>query len=249
MEASAGPARPTMLARAKRLALELQAALADVPIGVVSMTDRTLLHLMPTTDAVLFARTVTQSLAIDQPPPSQGYDGRATNFSALLSLVQSNYYAHHVPRRLAVVFTDGEAQPFSPLPATMQGRLGLILVHVWAPDERIYNRSGGELPDPKYQPDPSSTQTVNQVAAITGGAPMTRSSSGRSLAPPAKPSATRKRTLASMPTRASRSPPGSCLRASYRSDSSSGGATSETRPVAPTPMKQPSEQTRSDARN
>ena len=43
------------------------------PIGIASMTDRTLPNLMPTTDASLFTRTLVQSVGIDRPPPSQAY--------------------------------------------------------------------------------------------------------------------------------------------------------------------------------
>jgi von Willebrand factor type A domain len=170
MDASAGPTNPTRLARAKRLALKLQAALPDVPIGVASMTDRTLIHLLPTTDTSLFTRTVVQSIGIDQPPPSEIYAGRATTFGALLPLAQNNFFAHAIKHRLAVVFTDGEAQPSSQgLLAGLRGRLGLILVHIWAPHERIYDRNGGELPDPRYEPDPRSAAALHEVAAITGG--------------------------------------------------------------------------------
>jgi hypothetical protein len=89
MRAAAGPGRPTRLARAKRLALRLQHSLSDVPIGIASMTDRSLPNLMPTTDGTLFERTVQQSIAINNPPPSQQYQtGRATSFDALIPLVE-----------------------------------------------------------------------------------------------------------------------------------------------------------------
>jgi hypothetical protein len=170
MEASAGPDKPTRLARAKRLSLRLQATLPDVPIGVASMTNRVLPHLMPTTDAALFAHTVTQSIQIDQPPPSQVYPGRATTFLALVPLTQSHFFSAGVPRRLVVVFTDGEAQPASPLLLSgIRGRMSLIFVHVWAASDRIYDRKGGRLPDPKYQPDPTSGQALDQLTTITGG--------------------------------------------------------------------------------
>ena len=115
MRAAAGPGRPTRLARAKRLALRLQHALPDVPMGLASMTDRSLPNLMPTTDRTLFERTVMQSVAVNQPPPSQEYrTGRATTFDALIPLVESHLFAQGVQRRLLVVFTDGESSRISP---------------------------------------------------------------------------------------------------------------------------------------
>ena len=168
MQASPGPGRPTRLARAKRLALQLRATLPDVPVGIASMTDRTLPNLMPTTDPALFARTLSQSVAIDSPPPSQVYKGRATSFQALVPLVESNFYAQGVQRRLLVVFTDGESSKLSPyLSATLQRRVSPVFVHVWRDGEQIYHRGGSV--DRKYVSDPSSAQALNAVAAITGG--------------------------------------------------------------------------------
>jgi hypothetical protein len=167
MQASAGPGEPTRLTRAKRLALELRQRLPDVPVGVASMTDRSLPNLMPTTDPALFIRTVQQSVGIDRPPPSQIYNGRATNFSALVPLVGSHFFAQGVQRRLLVVFTDGESSPISPLVRyTLERRVSPVFVHVWAPGERIYRH--GE-PDPRYVADPTSGKALDDLAQLTGG--------------------------------------------------------------------------------
>jgi hypothetical protein len=167
MRASAGPGRPSRLARAKRLALRLQRSLSDVPIGIASMTDRSLPNIMPTTDRTLFERTVDQSIAINQPPPSQQYEkGRATSFDALIPLVESHFFAQGVQRRLLVVFTDGESSRISPvLRLTLHRRVTPVFVHVWEPGERIFQR--GKL-DPNYTADPSSTRALEDVAKLTG---------------------------------------------------------------------------------
>jgi hypothetical protein len=166
MRASAGPGRPTRLARAKRLALRLQAKLEDVPMGIASMTDRSLPNLMPTTDRTLFERTVFQSVAVDRPPPSQQYKTRATTFSALVPLVESHFFSQGVQRRLLVVFTDGESTRISPLlRITLHRRVTPVLVHVWQPGERIYTNGRA---DPKYASDPSSTAALNELAKIAG---------------------------------------------------------------------------------
>jgi len=170
MEAAAGPGLPTRIERAKRLALQLHAALPDLPIGIASMTDRALPHLMPTTDAALFTRTLDQSVGIDEPPPSQQYPGRATTFMALAPIVASHFFRSDVTRRVVVVFTDGEAAPISPvLSLTLQRRVEPLFVHVWAPGELIYDRRGGRKPDPNYQSDPASGAALANLATITGG--------------------------------------------------------------------------------
>ena len=166
MRASAGLGKPSRLQRAKRMAIRLQRSLSDVPIGIASMTDRALPNLMPTTDQVLFDRTARQSVAIDQPPPSQSYKGRATTFDALIPIVGSHFYTQGVQRRLLVVYTDGESARISPLfKVTLQRRVTVVFVHVWQPGERIFNHG---KPDPHYVSDPTSMAALTEVAQITG---------------------------------------------------------------------------------
>lgn len=169
MQASSGPGKPSRLARAKRLALRLRATMPDVPTGIASMTDRALPNLMPTTDARLFERTLGESVAIDTPPPSQPYQGRATEFQALAPVVAANFFPPTVARKLVVVFTDGEAQPISPiLGLTLQRRVAPIYVHVWAPGELLYDRRRRKA-DPRYVADPASTQALAELARLTSG--------------------------------------------------------------------------------
>ncbi len=139
MRASGGPGKPSRLVRAKQIALRLRSRLPDVPVGIISMTDRSLPNLMPSTDLALFKRTLLQSVAVDHPPPSLLYRGRATSFQALVPLVESHFFSQGVQRRLLVVFTDGEATKISPyLSITLHRRVTPVFVHVWAPGERIY---------------------------------------------------------------------------------------------------------------
>lgn len=168
MLASAGPGLPNRLARAKRIARQLHAALGDVPVGIASMTDRALPDVMPTTDPALFARTLTQSVGIDEPPPSQPYGrGRATSLTALVPLVTSHFYEPTATHRLLVVFTDGEVQPGTELLGVGVARkLKPLFVHVWAADERIYHDG---RPDPLYEPDPRSTELLQDAARASGG--------------------------------------------------------------------------------
>ena len=166
MRASAGPGRATRLMRAKRLAVRLQASLPDLPIGIATMTDRALPTIMPTTDRSLFERTVEQSVAIDEPPPSQPYKTRATTFSALVPLVESNFFSQGVQRRLLIVFTDGESARISPLlRLTLHRRVSPVLVHVWSPGERIFSHGRA---DRRYVSDPTSADALNTLAQIIG---------------------------------------------------------------------------------
>ena len=169
MKASSGPGQPSRLARAKRIALRLRATMPDVPTGIAAMTDRSLPNVMPTTDAKLFNRTLGESVAIDTPPPSQPYQGRATEFQALAPVVAAHFFSNDVARRLVVVFTDGEAQPISPiLGLTLQRRVTPIYVHMWAPGELIYDRPKRK-PDPGYVADPTSSAALEELAKITDG--------------------------------------------------------------------------------
>ncbi len=140
--------------------------MSDVPFGIASMTDRSLPLIMPTTDRTLFERTIRQSLAVDQPPPSQLYKDRATTFDALIPLVGSHFYTDGVQRRLLVVYTDGESAKISALfKLTLQRRVTPVFVHVWQSGERIYNKGRA---DPRYFADPASSAALATVAKITG---------------------------------------------------------------------------------
>jgi hypothetical protein len=171
MVASDGPGRPTRLDRAKEIARKLQASLGDVPVGIVSMTDRALPDLMPTTDRALFSRTLAQSVRVDAPPPDLRYArrGRSTNLTSLGLLLTTHVYSQHLKHRLLVVFTDGEIEPVdSHFRSALRHRIAPLFVHVWAPNERIFTH--GDQIDPNYHPDPQSGALLATAAEVTGGA-------------------------------------------------------------------------------
>jgi VWA domain-containing protein len=169
MRASSGPRLPSRLTRAKRIAMRLERALGDVPVGIATMTDRVLPDVMPTTDPALFDRTMAQSVGIDRPPPSQQYRaGRATNLEALVPVIGSHFFSDAVKRRLLVVLTDGEAARDLELFGLGIGHtLKPVFVHVWKPGERIY-RNG--RPDPRYVADPGSSALLRKAAEMSSGA-------------------------------------------------------------------------------
>ena len=154
---------PTRFARAVDLAVRLRGALADVPVGVASLTDRTLPHLFPTVDQEAHARVVRRALAIERPPP-RDRAVRATDFRAIDALADENYFSPESVHRLVVVWTDGESRPFDA--AALVRKLerhgvALVVVRLWHPDERVFGKQG--RPEP-YRPDPASVMQLARLA-------------------------------------------------------------------------------------
>jgi hypothetical protein len=170
MKASAGPHSATRFQRAQQLAMQLQAVLKDVPIGVASVTDRMLPHLFPTTDSDTFDLTVRKVIGIERPPPSDGYSTRITTLGSIARIVSGNFFAPTTKKRLLVVFTDGETKPFSDasLGTVFRQPPGIhaIFVRIWGAHERVWDNG---VEDPLYRPDPMSAEYIRQLAAASGG--------------------------------------------------------------------------------
>jgi len=150
---------PTRLARAKDLALHLRQSLADVPVGIASLTDRALPDLFPTLDAQVFASTLEDSIGIERPPPS-GTEKLATDFGESRS-----FDANKLAGKLRA------------------GHVRVLFVHLWDPRERIFLTSKAQ--DPGYRPDPESQREAAQVAA-TGDGKVFHDGDGDALASAAK---------------------------------------------------------------
>ena len=171
MSAQSSPRAPTRLARAKREVEQILPQLGNIPVGLATMTDRVLPSIMPTTDDALIERTISQSIAVNEPPPSQRYPGKATNLSALIPIPTYRMYSHTARKHsILVVFTDGESPPLaSGIGRDLAQQLTIppLFVHVWAPGERVYVH--GRI-DPRYVPDPQSGAVLQQFAHATRGA-------------------------------------------------------------------------------
>jgi hypothetical protein len=165
MRASSRAGAPTRLDRAEAEARELRRALPDVRFGIATLTDRLLPTIFPTGDSAVFDAALAQSIGIERPPPAV-VTIRATSLGALSELARSGFYT--APRRLAVVFTDGETTPVPGGlgPALERGHVSALFVHVWRPGERIF--AAGTF-DPVYRSDPRSGSLVARAAALTGG--------------------------------------------------------------------------------
>jgi hypothetical protein len=169
MAASSRPGGPTRLDRAIAEAGRMRLALADVPAGLATITDRVLPNIFPTTDQQEFANALAETVGIDEPPP-KGLSDKATTFAALDTFAGTNFFSPGIAHRLVVLFTDGESAPYfaGDLRQTLQTppRTSFVVVHVWRAGERIYR---GRKPDPDYRPDPRSGRAVSALVAAVGG--------------------------------------------------------------------------------
>jgi hypothetical protein len=170
MLASVTPDSPSRIVRAKAVAGVLQEALPAVPVGLASVTDRTLPHLFPSADAEVFRATLGKSIGIERPPPVHTFATRVTSLESLSAVATQGFYSPSARRRVLVVVTDGESLPGA------RARLGLlfrrapgiatVFVHVWRREERVFRR---RTPEPGYRPDPGARASLDRLAAEVGG--------------------------------------------------------------------------------
>ena len=170
MLARSSPDGSARIARAKRAAARLRDALPTVPFGIASITDRTLPHLFPSADEVVFRATLAEAIGIERPPPQHSLQARATSLDSLSVVATQGFFSPAARHRLLVVLTDGES-----IPGT-HARLGAlfsrppsiqtVFVQFWRSDERVFN---GAIPEPGYRPDPGARSTLDRFAAETGG--------------------------------------------------------------------------------
>jgi hypothetical protein len=169
MLAAPHPEARTRFERATRAALRLRAALADIPAGLASMTDRVVPHVFPTSDEEVFTAALTESMRVNSPPP-RGFEQVSTLFESLDTLVGSNFFSPGIRHRLAIVLTDGESRPYyeQTLRDALAGgeRPEFLIVRFWDGDERIWS---GDPADRAFRADSSSERMVAQLASITGG--------------------------------------------------------------------------------
>jgi hypothetical protein len=169
MLASADPKAPIRLDRARDLAVRLRDELPEVPMGVVSLTDRVLPHAFPTTDRRVFVATIEKSIDIDRPGSAIG-GTLATSLEALTQIPEYLYFSQRAEKRLLVVLTDGESLPLrgglERAFAQASPPIETLLVHFWDANERIYATGVAEG---GYRPQPGSKDTLDRVASLIGG--------------------------------------------------------------------------------
>ncbi|MBA2462592.1 MAG: VWA domain-containing protein [Actinobacteria bacterium] len=169
MLAAAAAGAPTRLERARLEAEKLRVRFPQMPIGILSMTDRILPHLFPTTDRQVFAATLEQAIGIERPPPVLFYSTRATSLESLAGIPARDYFSPSARKRLLIVLTDGESRPLEGELAkafSRRPRIETLLIHYWEANERIYETGVAER---GYRPDRASTSMLANVATRVGG--------------------------------------------------------------------------------
>ena len=166
MAARESASEPTRLRRARHDAQTLRGLLPDVAVGVASLNDRLLPHLFPTLSATAFAATIQRALGINQPRAAlfYGTGGLGTKLGSLGDLATQGYFGA-APKRLALVFTDGETleEDLPALPRRLeQKNVRAFFVRYWSRDDRIF-RSDGSV-DSAYVPDTASGALLDGVA-------------------------------------------------------------------------------------
>ncbi|HLW95218.1 MAG TPA: vWA domain-containing protein [Solirubrobacteraceae bacterium] len=170
MAASRTPTSPTRLARAITAAVQLRAAIPEVPAGVATFTDRVLPDLLPVVDVAGFDAVARRAVTIEDPPPS-AQTLRATSYAALDSIATGNYFESGVTRRVIVLLTDGESNPFDPNAVASQ--LGVregyrfVTIRFWNQSEAVFDSNG--RPEPAYRPDPTGRVLLAELASALGG--------------------------------------------------------------------------------
>ena len=160
---------PTRLDRAKSMAQTVRTRLSDIPVGIASLTDRTLPHLFPTLDAQVFTSTLRHAISIERPPPA-GTGPLATDFNSLADFGPNNYFSPGVKKRLVIVYSDGESRSFDDVVLANKFRdngVRVLFVHLWSSTEKIFLRKN--RPDVGYRPDPESSREAERVAAAGDG--------------------------------------------------------------------------------
>jgi VWA domain-containing protein len=168
MLAQRGTGSPRRIDRAKAAAIALRSSLADVPVGIASLTDRLLPHLFPSVDQDVFEATVDRSVGIEQPPPRSSLATGATRLDTLATIRTLRYFSPKARKRLIVVLTDGETQPVAGARLAALFRrspaIETVFLHHWDSTERVYT---GGAPEP-YRPDPSARTRLDGLAKLIG---------------------------------------------------------------------------------
>jgi len=158
MLATGSPGGVTRLERARVLAGDAHAALADIPTGVATLTNRMMPLLFPTGDTRAVTAVIDHAVRLMQPRPERLSAARASSLATLGLAADRSYFNPGSRKRVLVVLTDLDTDSFS-----LDGTLRLLrqhgiepfIVRVAAPGERIFDSSGRP-----YAYDSVSTVTV-----------------------------------------------------------------------------------------
>ncbi len=170
MDASATAESDVRLDRARRIVLRIRAALADVPTGLGTFTDRPLPLLLPTIDRDAFAAAVETSLGIERPPGLQS-GTTISSFDAVAPFPLEGYFSPAAKKRLLVIVTDAESTGFNEAGVRKsfeaRPRTAVVLVRIGRSGERVFGASG--QPESTYVPPPATGETLRRFLAATHG--------------------------------------------------------------------------------
>ena len=171
MLAARAPDAPRRIDRAAEAAVQIRRALADVPVGAASITNRPLPHLFPTPDAAQFELVIEQAIGVSRPPATtKVLFAVSTDLDAIEAMASDNFFDPSSTKRLAFLLTDGESAPFAArrlVGKLEKGGVELIAVRFWDADERVW-QPNGRL-ETGYRPVHSSLQWLDELAALTTG--------------------------------------------------------------------------------
>jgi hypothetical protein len=156
--------------RARGIAETVGERLGGVPVGLATLTDRTLPHVFPSGDRTAYRAALAGAIGVERPPPG-GYESVGTAFEALATVRKAEFFDEAATKRLLVVISDGETRPTAVdrLAAALAEppRIVPLFVQVWQPTEQVYLDG---VADPAYVADRQSAAVVRRIAAATGGA-------------------------------------------------------------------------------
>lgn len=170
MGASSSATSDTRFERAVRLGKEMRAALPELRVGVVSLTDRVLAHLFPSANYQSFELTVDKAIGIERPASVQRGNGLGSSLEAFAGLPKEEFFAPRTQYRLLVIFTDAESRPLNRafLSNSFRGsRIETIVIRLGNDRERVYEDDGA--PDPRYVPEEGAAEAADAFAEATGG--------------------------------------------------------------------------------
>lgn len=170
MLAASAAGERTRFERAQQAAVDLRGELPEIPIGLASLTDRVLPHLLAGVNRTAFEATVRRAMGVDRPAPLQRANRVASTFDALRAIPTRNFFAPQATKRLVIYLTDGESRVFNPRRMRASFRTkstGLFVVHFWEEGERVFRADGS--PESQYQADPASAGAVRTLARAVGG--------------------------------------------------------------------------------
>jgi hypothetical protein len=139
------PGGRSRAARAAAFAHRLADELPELPAGVASLSNRLLPYLFPTPDRRAYDVVLAGAYGVQRPPPAIDLDRNVTRFDALAAAAKGAFFSPSAKRRVLVVLSDAETQPFDAAGVLRQLRRANVipvLVRFWSRDERIVRPNG-----------------------------------------------------------------------------------------------------------